>query len=289
MLTREGEIRLADERSLCYAEFGTADGKPVLYFHGLPASRLEARLTHAAACRLGIRILAPDRPGFGRSDFQPGRVLADWPQDVAQLADALGLERFAVLGVSGGGPYAVACACRLPQRLTAVGLVAPLGPVALPGLDNVMKGPARFSFHLARHWPRLAHLLYAELLGRLLRRQPLLALLLLQVATPDRPVIQGAETRQILRRSIQEAFRHGGQGAVTELRLLASDWGLDLRRITTAVHLWHGERDRTVPVIMGRHLAAVIPQCQARFLPEEGHFSLPVNHMEEILRILVEV
>lgn len=283
----EGKLRLADGRRLGYTEFGAVGGKPVLYCHGLPASRLEGRLTHQAACRLGIRIVAPDRPGFGHSGFQPHRALADWPQDVAQLADALGIERFAVLGVSGGGPYAIACACRLARRLTAVGLVAPLGPVALPELGGAMKGPARFSFHLARHWPRLANLLYGELLGWLLRRRPLLALLLLQVAEPDRPVVQNAETREILRHSIQEAFRHGGRGAVAELRLFASDWGLELGQITTTVHLWHGEQDRTVPVIMGRHLAAAIPNCQARFLEDEGHFSLPVNHMEEILRTLI--
>lgn len=283
----EGQLRLADGRRLSYAEFGATGGRPVLYCHGLPAARLEARLAHKAACRLGIRIIAPDRPGFGRSDFQPQRTLADWPRDVAQLADALGLERFAVLGVSGGGPYAIACACRLARRLTTVGLVAPLGPVALPALGGAMKGPARFSFHLASHWPRLANLLYGVLLGRLLQRRPLLALLLLQVAEPDRPVVQNTETKEILRRSIQEAFRQGGRGAVAELRLFASDWGLELGQITTAVHLWHGEQDRTVPVSMGRHLAATIPHCQAQFLPEEGHFSLSVNHMEEILRTLV--
>ena len=280
-------LRLTDGRHLGYAELGATDGKPLLYCHGLPASRLEARLCHKAAYRLGIRVIAPDRPGFGRSDFQPQRSLADWPQDVVQLADVLALERFAVLGVSGGGPYAVACACALAQRLSAIGLVAPLGPVAVPELGGAMKGPARFSFRLAQHWPRLADLIYGELLGRLLHRRPLLALLLLQVAEPDRPVVRNAETRQILRSSIQEAFRHGGRGAVAELRLFASDWDLELGRITTAVHLWHGELDRTVPVIMGRHLAAAIPHCQARFLSQEGHFSLPVNHMEEILRTLV--
>jgi pimeloyl-ACP methyl ester carboxylesterase len=281
------KLRLADGRILGYAEFGTAGGKPVFYFHGLPASRIEARLTHTTACRLGIRIVAPDRPGFGLSDRLPGRRLADWPEDVAQLADALGLNRFAVLGVSAGGPYAIACACLMPKRLTAIGLVGALGPIAIPGLDRSMKWPARFSFHLARDRPRLAELLYAGLAARLLRRRPLLALLLLQVAEPDRPVLQCDEVRRILQASIQEAFRHGGKGAVEELKLLASGWGLALQWISRPVHLWHGEKDRTVPVILGRHLAAAIPHCQTRFFADEGHFSLPVKHMEEILQTLV--
>jgi pimeloyl-ACP methyl ester carboxylesterase len=286
MLICERDIRLRDGRFLGFAEYGAPDGCPVLYFHGLPASRLEAGLTDRAAVRLGVRIVAPDRPGFGRSDFQPGRTLADWPEDVGQLADALGLQRFAVLGVSGGGPCAVACACRMPRRLTAAGLVGSLGPIARPALARAMKWPARLSFFAARRWPGIARWLYAEPAGRLLRSRPLLALHLLQVAEPDRPVLERADIRNLLQESIREAFRCGGRGALEELKLYASEWGLDLARIDCPVHLWHGEKDRTVPVIMGRHLAAAIPNCQARFYRKEGHFSLPVNHMEEILRPL---
>jgi pimeloyl-ACP methyl ester carboxylesterase len=287
MLISEGDIRLRDGRFLGFAEYGAPDGRPVLYFHGLPASRLEAGLTDLAAVRLGVRIVAPDRPGFGRTDFQPGRTLADWPEDVGQLADALGLERFAVLGVSGGGPCAVACACRMSQRLTAAGLVGSLGPVARPELARAMKWPARLSFFLACRWPEIARWLYAEPAGRLLRRRPLLALHLLQVAGPDQPVLKRADIRKLLQESIREAFRCGGRGVLEELRLYASPWELDLGRIDCPVYLWHGERDRTVPVVMGRHLAAAIPHCQARFYRDEGHFSLPVKHMEEILQALL--
>jgi pimeloyl-ACP methyl ester carboxylesterase len=289
MLIREGQLRLRDGRTLGYAELGRPGGRPILYFHGLPASRLEACLTDRTAQRLGARILAPDRPGFGRSDLQPGRALADWPADVLELADALALDRFALLGVSGGGPYAVACACRMPQRLTAVGLVCPMGPVAGSEPARAMKWPGRLSLYLAGRWPYLANLFYGQLTGRLLRRHPLLALRLLQVAEPDRPVLDRPEVRNILHNSIREAFRGGGRGAVEELRLFASDWGLDLGRIDCPVHLWHGEQDKTVPVVMARHLAAAIPGCQTHFFPEEGHFSLPVNHMEEILGTLVAV
>jgi pimeloyl-ACP methyl ester carboxylesterase len=287
MLICEGDIRLRDGRFLGYSEYGAPEGRPILYFHGLPASRLEAALTDRAALRLGIRIVAPDRPGFGRTDFQPGRTLTAWPEDVGQLVDALGLQRFAVLGVSGGGPCAVACACLMPQRLTAVGLIGSLGPVARPELARALKWPARLSFFLARRWPEIARWLYAEPAGRLLRLRPMLALHLLQVAAPDKPVLKRIDIRNILQDSIREAFRCGGRGALEELRLYASEWGLDLARIDCPVHLWHGEQDRTVPVIMGRHLAATIPDCRARFYWEEGHFSLPVNHMEEILATLV--
>jgi pimeloyl-ACP methyl ester carboxylesterase len=284
----ENLLRLPDGRNLGYAEFGSAGGRPVIYMHGLPASRLEARIAEGAARRLDIRLISPDRPGIGYSDFQPGRTLADWPEDVLQLADALDLERFSVLGVSGGGPYAIACACRIPQRIRAVGLVGALGPVSLPELGGAMKLPARFSFQLARQYPSLADLLYARLAGRILWRWPLLALLLLRASQPDQPVLGNPAVADILRLSIGEAFRQGGRGAVQELTLLGGNWDVDPGRITCPVFLWHGEEDRTVPVAMGRYLAAMIPRCRARFLPAEGHFSLPIGHMEEILSTIVE-
>jgi pimeloyl-ACP methyl ester carboxylesterase len=121
-------IRLPDGRLLDYAEWGDPSGQPLIYCHSFPGSRAEGRLGDQPAKHAGVRVIAPDRPGMGLSDFQPGRALVDWPDDVGHLADALGLERFAVLGISGGSPYAAVCAWRLPQRLTDVGIVSGIGP-----------------------------------------------------------------------------------------------------------------------------------------------------------------
>src|SRR3990172_1314809 len=107
----QDHVRLPDGRKLAYAEFGPPDGHPVLYFHGAPSSRLEPLfLGDAELVRLGLRVIAPDRPGMGGSDFQPGRGFSHWPADVVALADALGLGKFGVFGVSGGGGYVSACA-----------------------------------------------------------------------------------------------------------------------------------------------------------------------------------
>src|SRR5690606_14168411 len=106
-------IALRDGRTLGYAEYGVADGKPVLVFHGSPGTRLQVRAAHRPALARGIRIIAPDRPGLGLSSRLPGRRIADWPDDVCELVDALGIDRCPVIGVSGGGPYAAACAWRL--------------------------------------------------------------------------------------------------------------------------------------------------------------------------------
>ena len=280
-------LRLPNGRWLGYAEFGTPDGRPVIYMHGLPASRLEGGIAAKAARKLGIRIISPDRPGIGLSDVQSGRTLSSWAEDVEHLVDSLDLERFSLLGVSGGGPYALACAGGMSRRPHAVGLVGALGPMAVPHLARSMKPPARFSFHLARNYPRLTRLLYAELIGRLLRQWPDLVTLLLQPAKADRPVLADPDISLILMSSVKEALRQGGQGPVRDLQLLGKEWDFDLNRIDSPVHLWHGEQDATVPMVMGRYLADVIPGCQPRFYPKEGHFSLPVGHMEEILSTIV--
>lgn len=121
---------LPDRRLLGFAEFGDPSGTPLVYFHGFPMSRLEGWSIDRMARRRRLRVIAPDRPGFGLSTFRDQRRITDWPVDVRALASHLGLERFAILGVSGGGPYAVACASALPREmLSAVGVVAGGPPV----------------------------------------------------------------------------------------------------------------------------------------------------------------
>ena len=143
-------LELSDGRRLVYAEYGEFDGTPLLFFHGTPGSRRVARWADAAARRRGVRLIAPDRPGFGLSDPQPGRTLGDWPADVAELADALGLGRFAVAGVSGGGPYVAACAWRMPDRLTGAGIISGMGPLDDPTLAAALPRRYRAAFGLAR-------------------------------------------------------------------------------------------------------------------------------------------
>src|SRR5437868_4337089 len=110
-------FRLRDGRALGYAEYGDPGGTPVFFFHGSPGSRLQRHPDPSITSSFGARIITVDRPGYGRSDFQPGRRLLDWPADAAQLADALSIERFAAIGLSGGGPYLLACAYAMPERL----------------------------------------------------------------------------------------------------------------------------------------------------------------------------
>ncbi len=154
----EGNITLRDGRQLAYAEYGDPQGKPIFFFHGTPGSRLFHHPDTSIAASAGARIIAVDRPGFGRSDFKPGRTLLDWPNDVVQLADALNIDRFAVVGYSGGGPYAAVCASSIPDRLTAAGLVSSIAPMDNPEITRGMHGIGHTYFSLERHLPPLAKL-----------------------------------------------------------------------------------------------------------------------------------
>jgi pimeloyl-ACP methyl ester carboxylesterase len=286
----EGVVRLRDGRRLGYAEYGRPDGRPVFYFHGFPGCRLEAALVHEIARALGVRMTAFDRPGYGLSDAQPDRTLRDWANDVSDAADALGIERFAVLGVSGGGPYALACAHAIPERLTATAVVAGLAPVDRPELRRDLIWPMRAGFFLGRRAPWLFGLFAAGLVSASPHSHADYVMRLLGGADgeADRRLAHDPRFRRAIVSSIREALRRGAHAARQDVQIYARAWGFSLNDISTPVDIWHGEADGTVPATMGRYLAQQLPQCRARFLPGEGHFSLPYVHAEKILLTLVQ-
>jgi pimeloyl-ACP methyl ester carboxylesterase len=288
VLATGDQIRLRDGRLLGFAEYGDPRGAPVLYFHGLPGSRLDARLTEPVASQVGARVIAIDRPGFGLSDFQPGRQILDWPKDVGELGDHLGLPRFAVMGVSGGGPYAAACALKIPHRLSNAGIICGVGPIDTPTATHGMSRFSRFSLFLSRRFPTLVHPFCATA-TRVLLRNPGRFHLGAALCPLDREALERPEIESILSASFIEAARAGARGMAWDLALHGQPWGFSLRQIPIKVHLWHGERDDTVPAHMGRYIARTIPHCRAWFYPHDGHFSLPVNRMEEILQRLLRV
>jgi pimeloyl-ACP methyl ester carboxylesterase len=150
-------ITLPDGRTLGYAEYGDPKGRPVIYFHGWPSSRLQSKLANTKAKWQHVRLIAVDRPGFGLSTYQEGRTILDWPDDVAVLADALMIKKFAVLGVSGGGPYVAAAAYKIPDRLTKASIAVGLAPTWIPGnLDGISR-TAKFEWGNYHHYPRLRY------------------------------------------------------------------------------------------------------------------------------------
>jgi pimeloyl-ACP methyl ester carboxylesterase len=277
-------VRLADGRRLSYAEYGASGGRPLLLFHGTPSSRLMFRLADRAACDLGMRLIAPDRPGIGMSDPQAGRRIADWPADVAGLADQLGCERFDLVGVSGGGPYALACARFIPERLGTVGVVSGVGPVGdSPELKMELEPRLRALFALAQRGGA-PYELAARIVGATARRWPALFLNMLALNEPqaERTGATGDPARRVLEAGLVEAFRQGHHGPAEDFRLIASPWGFDPEEVRCRVLFWHGEADTIVPLEMGRHLARRMTEHGACWVPGAGHL-FGIAHADAII------
>ncbi|RLB50849.1 MAG: alpha/beta hydrolase [Deltaproteobacteria bacterium] len=280
------KLVLQDGRSLAYSEYGAPGGQPVFYFHGHPGSRRDFPAFDPGdiARELGVRIIAADRPGYGLSDFQPGRRMLDWPDDVCEPADALQLDTFAVLGISGGGPYAAACAYKIPQRLTATAIVCGMGPSEAPGVAD---GTA-WKFAAGRG--KFMRTIVLSLMSLGLRKKPeaFPPKMANALHGPDKALLLAIPSLadDITHLSFAEAFRDGMAGVHHEAGLYADDWGFRLADISAEVHLWHGVEDENVPVSVGRFVAAALPNCRADFLEDEGHLTLPYNEMRTFLKVL---
>lgn len=283
-------LRLPGGRRLAFTEFGDRRGRPVLYCHGFPSSRREAELIDPAAQAEGARIIAPDRPGYGDSDPLPGRSLLGWAEDVRALADHLGLGTFALVGVSGGGPYALACAITIPDRITACALVCPLGPVYRTRLLATMHPAVRTLFALPRQAPRLARILLGGPAAAVLSIWPqgVERLRTLRAPTVDRRELARPDIAAILNASIRDAMGRRAAGARQDLALYTADWGIDFANLRTRLDIWHGEADGTVPVSHSRWYAEHLSSARLHVLAGEGHFSLPLGHGREILSTLLE-
>lgn len=279
-------IWLRDGRWLAYAEYGDPKGKPTFYFHGLFGSRLERHPNESIATSLGIRIITIDRPGCGLSDFKLGRKLLDWSDDVAELANTLKIDRFAVVGVSGGGPYVLACAFKIPHRLTTAALISSVAPFDLPKATNGMMWSQRILFSLARHTPWLLGL-PVWIMGFLLRHYPEQYLKQITTLMPecDQVILSQPEVKEMLKEDFAEAFRAGPWGCIWEMVMLVRPWGFRLEDITIKIHLWQGDKDVNVPLQMGQYMASAIPNCHVKFCSGEGHL-LFFDRWQEILAVL---
>jgi pimeloyl-ACP methyl ester carboxylesterase len=280
----EQRVKLKDGRTLGYAQFGADEGIPIFYFHGFPGSRLEWQLFGAEKYleELSACIIAVDRPGYGLSEFKRRRTIRDWPADVVELADTLEIDRFAVLGISGGGPYAAVCATMIPERLTRVGIVCGMGPAGAPGMK------AGVSWSIPGHSGLMRRLvLMLTALG--LQKDPdkFLSRSKETLSEPDRRLLDQTHKGNAFVEGLSEALRAGTAGARLDAALYARPWGIRLEDITVETHLWHGGRDLNVPISVGRYVAELIPSCRGRFYENEGHLTLPDSHIREILGALV--
>ena len=210
----------------------------------------------------------------------------DWADDVAALGDALALPRFAVAGISGGGPYALACAWRLADRVSAVGVVSGTGMFQLPEATKGMPWSSRLSWAVLRHAPWTARPMMGTLRFSLQRfPQRTLQRYTARAPAADKAILTRPDFRRLFLADVRETFRQGARGAAHDLRLYTGPWGIPLDEIQLPVHLWHGEADSIVPAAMGRAVAAALPRCHATFLPRAGHLWF-VDHLDEVMATL---
>ncbi len=271
-------------RRIAYAQYGDPRGRPVFHFHGGNSSRLEGAWFDAAAAAKGVRLIAPDRPGVGLSSPQPDRRLLDWAGDVAALADALHIERFAVMGLSGGGPHVAAAAYALPDRLQAAAIISGTGPPQMPGRFRGMFPLLRLNFTFARYAPWLNKIFLSQMAGSYDDPDKFLQMVERGMPQPDRDL--AAQRPELIRQfsaAAVESHRQGLEADQQEWGLYVRPWGFDLAQIRVPVHLWYGVVDNFVPVGMGRYLAAQIPGSELHIVPDGGHFSTINNYIGDIL------
>lgn len=263
-------IVLPAGRRLGYGEYGDPAGFPVVLLHDCPGSRVTGKLAHEAAAGGGVRLIAPDRPGFGLSDPVGRRTIAGWADDLAALADALGLERFGVVGLGAGSPFALAGAWRLPGRVAALGIVSGVAPRAGGGSGAGMDPRARLAYRLARWAPWFLRLVVRRIAREAAREPHRLAARLLAARPPvDRAVLERPEVLAVLVEGMPEAFRHPPT-IVRELRATGRVWGFPVEEIAVPVFLWHGEEDSVHSLEAARALAERIPGGRAEFVPRAG-------------------
>lgn len=273
---------LSDGRRLGYAEYGDLKGKPVLVCHGWPGSRLGVNFMDHLANKLHVRLISLDRPGYGLSDPKRNRTILEWANDVEELIDQLKIKKIAILGISGGGPFAMACAYKIPEKITKIGIVSGMTPTnkeTLVGMGKLWKvlikqyakTPFLANFVADLHY--IESFYFPKFFTKLYR------------ARYDANIIT-EEIMENIAISKREGFRSGIKGVASDLVLYSSSWNFSLSDIKKEIQLWYGEFDSVVPVAAGKYFSSKIPNAKLTIYPGEAH-SVFLSHTEEILKSLL--
>jgi pimeloyl-ACP methyl ester carboxylesterase len=287
---RVRDVDAADGRVIRVAELGDPDGAPVVFHHGWPGCRLLPPSFDEAARERRVRLISYDRAGYGGSSPKPGRRIADAAADTATVADALGVARFTVWGVSGGGPHALACGALLRERVTAVAAVSGFAPADTPGLvfTDGMGEPSRAEFPLAAQGREVYEPFVREAVAGWLATPPervderLDGLL----TGPDPELLAGPLARY-LHESATEALRAGIDGWLDDGLATVAPWGFDPAHVTVPLLLLQGAHDLMVPPAHARALAGMIPRATLMLEPDDGHLTVcldPVRPLDWLIR-----
>ncbi len=281
-------VRTADGRQLSTQVYGDPDGRPVILLHGTPGSRLGPHPRSAVLHRMGVQLIAFDRPGYGESDRLEGRRVADVVADVEAIADLHDLEKFSVVGRSGGGPHALACAALLPERTARAAVLVGIAPHGADGLDwfdgMAQSNVVEFTAAVNSYAEIVAH---TREVASAVRADPasLIARLHAELPDSDRRVVADRGIRSMLIKTYAEALRTSDYGWVDDAVAFCSDWGFDPASITVPVLLWHGASDVFSPASHARWLADKIPSATVVVQAGAAHFGA-LDVLPDILRWL---
>ncbi len=287
----EGNIAVGDNRQIGFAEFGAPNGRAMFWLHGTPGARrqipTEARVF---AERENIRLIGIDRPGIGSSTPHQYETILDFVDDIRTIADTLGIDKMAVIGLSGGGPYTLACAAGLPDRVVVVGVLGGVAPASGP--DAVGGGLMALGSRVAP---------FLEVAGTQIRG---LATVLIWFARPvaspaldlyakaspeaDRHLLHRPEFKAMFLDDLLNGSRKQLAAPFSDIVLFARDWGLRLADVKPPVRWWHGDHDHIVPFSHGEHEVSRLPNAKLYHLPGESHLA-GLGRGEEILRTMTEV
>lgn len=276
---------------VAFDEYGDPAGVPVIFCHGWPSSRSMARLAEVAASENGVRLISPDRPGISGSSYQAGRTLRDWPEIVRALTTHLGIERFHLLAISGGAPYAYATAAALPAQVRGLAVVSGAPPLAeLEDYSGLLPIHRRL-LRLYGRQPALLRVLFHLARPFALLRPPLrLRPWLLRWLQPcDAAVLRERAAFEACFDSARRAWSGSANGVIADAEIFARPWGFEPETIAHPVRMWHGRKDRTFAFHLAEQLSVRLPNCRLRLIDEAGHYSLPIRHMPEILRDLISL
>lgn len=279
-------IKLSDRRVLGYAEYGDSLGYPIFYFHGGQESRLSSKFMDSTAKKLNIRIISPDRPGVGISTFQENRQFLDWGNDITELADFLGLNKYSIFGLSGGAPHVLACIISDSSRIENASIVSGATPYDYKGTLKGMWFPVKL-IHWFASWKKdkqLRKFIQNDFDGLVNKPEKRIKQFQNYLPTPDKKLMtEHPEYGWEFIEGSKESYRQGIDAVVQEWKLYVSDWQMELSTIHSPVSLWYGSSDKMAPTYRGHYYKKELPNSKLKVIDNEGHFSLIRNHLEEIL------
>ena len=262
-------VTLAGERQLGFVEHNTKGNNILLFFSGSPSSRYFKFIDDETLCAMDIRLIVLERPGYGLSSAKAGRFIKDWPADICEFLTLMDMDKVHVMGYSGGGPYALACASFMPENIITATVVAGADPLAETEIYQALSEPAKVLPDLLNNDPDTAH---EMLMGMGADAEQLMQGLLASSSEQDKTIYEREDVFAMLLTMIKHGLYPNAEQFAAEFKLLFQPWGFDLDSIKSKVHLWYGGKDAVEyhSKNHGEYLAKRIPNSELHFRPEEG-------------------